>query len=130
MQQGDEMEVVSSVLESIASICLSTCWLRSTVSFKATGTIVIGNVLGEGAFSFVYTALAPYKNRKYALKKIYINSPEYERIVKVELFSFQSFKHRNILELIDHTYTMEKNGRAVCMLFPLIVHGSLRQVSS
>lgn len=128
MQSGESMEVASTVLESIASLCLSSCFLRKTVEFKSIGKVVVGKVLGEGAFSFVYTVLAPYRGKKYALKKIYLNSAEYDRIVKAELFSFKEFKHRSILELLDHTYVHERNGRAICMLFPLVQQGSLRQV--
>ena len=97
------------------------------MKFKSE-TVVLGKVIGEGAFSFVYTAVSPYRLKKFALKKVYLNSAEYEKIVEAELFSFREFRHKNILQLLDQTYTRGSKGRSVCMLFPLISQGSLRQV--
>ena len=122
-----EGDAACTVFESISSLCLSTCLIRKTVKFKSE-TVVLGKVLGEGAFSFVYTAISPYGQKKYALKKVYLNSAEYEKIVEAELFSFREFRHKNILQLLDQTYTKGSKGRSICMLFPLISQGSLRQI--
>lgn len=122
-----EGDAACTVFESISSLCLSTCLIRKTVKFKSE-TVVLGKVLGEGAFSFVYTAISPYRQKKYALKKVYLNSAEYEKIVEAELFSFREFRHKNILQLLDQTYTKGSKGRSICMLFPLISQGSLRQI--
>ena len=121
-----ETEAPCTLFESVSSLCLSTCLIKKTVKFKSD-TVVMGKVLGEGAFSFVYTAISPYKQKKYALKKVYLNSSEYEKIVEAELFSFREFHHKNILQLLDHTYTKGRKGRSICMLFPLIPQGSMRQ---
>ena len=128
----------ASLIESLFSLCLALLRLRTTVYFEASQKkVIIGEVLGEGAFSFVYaaTSSSPCERRKYALKKIFLNSPEVQTIVEMELFALASFKHVNILPLIDFSYSKSSqqrhsnhnySGRSICLLFPLMERGSLR----
>jgi serine/threonine protein kinase len=87
------------------------------------------NILGEGAFSTVYKVNDRNGLTKYALKKILIQSIDFENIVKTEIDAFCRFKHPNILTLIDYNINnKEKGNRIAYLLFPLINAGSLRSI--
>ena len=88
------------------------------------------SVLGEGAFSTVFVAAAAnsMSSRKYAVKKIALQSEEFERSYKEELGSYRRFKHRNIVELVDAMVKPATNSSVKIgyLLFPLLERGSLR----
>lgn len=90
-----------------------------------------GGTLGEGAFATVYRARDKFDPSKYyAVKKMFLQSPEFERSLYQEVDSFQRFKHANILRLIDSQVTAAdaSNGgqKVAYLLFPLMRRGTLR----
>ena len=89
--------------------------------------IMIGKVLGEGAFSFVYAAHSPTSSHvQYVVKKVFVQSVDFERSVKAEVEAFHRFQHPNILQMIDHIFEDGRRGKIAYMLFPLAKKGSLR----
>ena len=111
----------------VASI--STAFGYQSVFFTNGRIIMIGKVLGEGAFSFVYAARSPTSNRvKYVVKKVFVQSADFERSVKAEVEAFQRFQHPNILQMIDHIFEDGRRGKIAYMLFPLAKRGSLRML--
>ena len=61
------------------------------------------------------------------MKKLYLQSEEFESIVKTEIESLQRFKHKNIIYLIDYVEIFENNDSKVAyLLFPFMERGSLR----
>lgn len=81
------------------------------------------SVLGEGAFStvFVATAANSMAGEKYAVKKINLQSDEIERSFKMELRSYQLFKHKNIITIVDSMTVpaSQASCRVGYILFPL-----------
>lgn len=98
----------------------------------------ICDTIGEGAFSFVYTAQETNSSRvasgpsQFALKKMILQSTEFERCALSEVNSFNRFQHSNILPLLDHVSLLESGSdgqvKVMYMLFPLMEKGSLRDV--
>ena len=90
----------------------------------ATGA---AGALGEGAFSTVYRATDIHdSSRLYAVKKMFIQSPEFERALYQEIDSFQRFRHPNILRMIDSQVVVKDGVKIAYLLFPLMRRGSLR----
>ena len=60
-------------------------------------------VLGEGAFStvFVGSAVNSISSQKFAVKKMILQSEEFEGAFRQEVASFARFQHRNIITLVD-----------------------------
>ena len=89
------------------------------------------SVLGEGAFSTVFVATTTNRisNRKYAVKKINLQSDEIDRSFEMETRAYQLFKHRNIIDIVDFmTMPASHTGCKVgYILFPLM-DMSLRDV--
>lgn len=96
------------------------------VSFDSGLTVTICQTVGEGAYSFVYVGTA--SGKKYAVKKMYMHSIEFERCALTEVESFKRFRHSNILPLIESSRTKENTTPVMYMLFPLMDQGSLRDV--
>ena len=83
--------------------------------------------LGEGAFSTVYRATdLSDRSKSYAVKKMFIQSPEFERALYQEIDSFKRFRHPNILKLIDSQVEVKDGVKVAYLLFPLMNRGSLR----
>ncbi len=86
--------------------------------------------IGEGAFSVVYKAKdrnSTGSNSKfYALKRMLLQSPECAQIAKIEIDSFQKFRHSHIIPLVDHTESVEQGRRVAYLLLPFCANGSLR----
>lgn len=83
--------------------------------------------LGEGAFSTVYRATdATDRSRQYAVKKMFIQSPESERSLTQEIDSFQRFRHPHVLKLTDSLIQNKDGLKIAYLLFPLCKRGSLR----
>jgi serine/threonine kinase 16 len=88
------------------------------------------SVLGEGAFStvFVATAANSISAQKYAVKRINLQSDEFERSFKMELTAYQRFKHKNIVSMVDSMTVPATSSsfKVGYLLFPLMERGSLR----
>ena len=66
--------------------------------------------------------------RKYAIKKMIVQSTDAENSVKMEIESFQRFIHSHILKCLAHKYIIDnKQRQIVYLLFPLIKKGNLRE---
>jgi len=104
------------------------------VSFQQSGIIVDladtaskSGSLGEGAFSTVYRATdRSDRTKNWAVKKMFIQSPEFERALYQEIDSFQRFRHANILKLVDSQVEVKDGVKIAYLLFPLMKRGSLR----
>lgn len=124
------------------------CFVQSNrdrvVTFPRSGYVVrICDTLGEGAFSFVYSAHETNASRgsgsssssgkqQFALKKMFLQSNDYSRCAHAEVAAFQRFQHPNILPLLDSVSLVESQKevkiKVMYMLFPLMSRGSLRDV--
>lgn len=94
-----------------------------------TSVLYDSKSIGEGAYSLVYKGFDKYDSRKrYAIKKIFVQSSEFEHIVLVEIEAFQRFQHPNIMTMVDHTRVLESNRSVAYLLFPYMNRGSLRDV--
>jgi len=115
------------------------------VTFPRSGHVVsIQDTIGEGAFSFVYTAQETNSSRalneegsrrRFALKKMFLQSSDFERCAQSEVTAFGRFRHANILPLVDSVTLVEASAgggggkvKVMYMLFPLMPRGSLRDV--
>lgn len=70
---------------------------------------------------------------RYALKKMFLQSSEFERCAQSEVTAFGRFHHPNILKLLDSVTVLEASGgrekvKVMYLLFPLLPRGSLRDV--
>lgn len=111
---------------------LSSSFMSSkSIHFKKTGlTITIENqILGEGAYSIVYKARGNNNSNQYAIKKMFIQSKEYEKIVQDEIDSLLRFNHSNIIKMIDSNSNIYHNETKIAyILFQFIPNGSLRNI--
>jgi serine/threonine protein kinase len=104
----------------------------STLHFEKTGLIVFveSEILGEGGFSTVCKATSQtMSTKKYAVKKVVVQTDEIKRSVLAEIMFLNEFRHPNIIKMIDSVDIRDKgNNRVICILFPLIARGTLRHV--
>lgn len=96
------------------------------ISFDSGLNITVLETIGEGAYSFVYAGTG--NGRKYAVKKMYMQSAEFERCALTEVEAFRRFHHSNILKMLEHSRKKENSTPVMFMLFPLMEQGSLRDV--
>lgn len=90
-------------------------------------TVNENELLGEGAYSMVYKGKKRYtQSTLYAVKKIYVQSSEFESIAQAEIDAFRRFKHPNILKMVAHLQQSEGSRRVTYILLPYIKKGSLR----
>ena len=116
----------------------------SIIKFRRSGLDVLCNersteldsdhVLGEGAFSTVFIGVDAnpkygHPTKKYAVKRMYLQSEEFERAYTEEVASFSRFPHPNVMTLLDAQSSSQEDTPAHCrtayLLFPLMC-GSLR----
>ena len=91
-------------------------------------TLSLGNKsIAEGSYSNVLIGIDVNSLKKYAVKKMLIQSKEAESNIKNEVEAFNRFHHKNIIPYIGHTYQLKNNMRIIYMVFPLIQRGNLRQ---
>jgi serine/threonine protein kinase len=126
----DILSAIAQFFARVYSSVINTIFSRhesKTVTFENNMTVTVGETIGEGAFSFVYKA---YSDRGvFALKKMYVQSPELALCARTEIEAFQRFHHSSILNLVDSKNVVERNGEnVVYMLFPYMQYGSLRGV--
>ena len=104
----------------------------STLHFEKTGLTIFveSEVLGEGGFSTVCKATSQnMSSKKYAVKKVVVQTDEIKRSVLAEIMFLNEFRHPNIIKMIDSVDIRDKgNNRVICILFPLIARGTLRHV--
>lgn len=102
----------------------------SVVVDSSSGSIDGADALGEGAFSTVYRAASRTDpSQLYAVKRMILQSPEFERALYQEIDSFQRFRHANIIRLIDSQVVSEgasAGTKVAYLLFPLMRRGTLR----
>ena len=86
--------------------------------------------IGEGAFSFVFKAekVSSAQNNTYAIKKMHLQSQEFEKSAIQEIKAFQQFKHKNILQMVDSKIILESESKIAYLVFPYAEKGSLRGV--
>jgi serine/threonine kinase 16 len=117
--------------------CFEAAWrffrtfLDRKILFKGKDisvTLDESNPLGEGAYGLVYRATDRFTGSapKYAVKKVFIQSLEFEQMVLNEINAFHKFRHRCILPMIDHMEQIEGSMKVAYILLPLKKRGSLR----
>lgn len=88
----------------------------------------MGEVIGEGAYAFVYKAESSTTGTLYAVKMIFLHDSAYEESARQEVATYQTFKHGNILQMLDYLETEDDEGqRVLYILFPFQEKGNLRQ---
>lgn len=92
-------------------------------------TVNENELLGEGAYSMVYKARKRYRpSSTYAIKKMFVQSPEFESIANAEIAAFKRFQHPNILKMVSHMHQNEGSKKVTYILLPFIKKGSLRDI--
>lgn len=90
---------------------------------------VVEKKIGEGGFSFVYLVHErSNKQKKYAVKRMLVQTKEAMAAADKEIATHKSIKHPNVVELIGHSKSdsMESAGATdVCLLFPFYSLGSM-----
>lgn len=110
---------------------------KDQIYFDSSGLSIVfdGNqdgkaVLGEGAFStvFVGSAANSISTQKFAVKKMILQSEEFEGAFRQEVASLARFQHRNIITLLDSMTVpaSQQASKLGYLLFPLMERGSLR----
>ena len=86
-----------------------------------------GDVLGEGAFSTVIRGYENSGRQAYAVKKIFLQSEEFERAYREEVAAFGRFSHPNLMRLIAYQEDIDsvRKCRVSYLLFRLM-RASLR----
>ena len=86
--------------------------------------------IGEGGFAFVYDVLGTGKESgdHFALKKMICQTEEQLDEAKKEIETMLRLKNSNILELIDHAYTMNKKNQKEALLLLPLFQGSAQTI--
>lgn len=124
------LEWLCALFETVVSF-FARLFSGKTLRFERSGiALTLGgaatHAIGEGAYSTVYRATDCKSSKKYALKKMNIQSPELERTVRAELDAFRRFQHPHILRLIDSRIDDIGGVQIAYLLFPLVKRGCLR----
>ena len=123
---------VSALFQCIFSKFSNTS--SSIIDFRRSGIRItnITTILGEGAFSTVFIGVGSNK-KKYAVKKMFLQSEEFEKAYQAEVSSFSLFRHPNIMCLLDAQVEIEKQhgqgsvpGRRIAYLVFPLMKGTLR----
>lgn len=123
------MTFLKQMWEFILDMIGSLFFAKSIVFEQSGISVRINNSrnIGEGAFSVVYKATKSYdRSQKFAVKKMLVQSKEFEMMIQTEIESFTRFRHKNILRMIDNCQRYEDNMKIVYLLFPFERNGSLR----
>ena len=129
----DMWDNLASVLESIKDALISFCNYLTSIFFGpkriqvGNKSIALIDMVAEGGFSYVYKATDVNTRTKYAMKKIIIQSSDAERDVRKEIEMLHTFKHANIIELVDSCFVQENNNKVAYLLFPYY-ENSLRHI--
>ncbi len=112
----------------ILSFLFSACLKRKVLNFDKE-KVILGDVVGEGAYAYVYRAESTSTDAIYAVKMIFMHSEEFTRSAKQEVAAYNLFQHKNILKLLDHMVAdTETDQKAMYLLFPFQHGGNLRQM--
>mmetsp|Transcript_11616 Transcript_11616/g.36038 ORF Transcript_11616/g.36038 Transcript_11616/m.36038 type:complete len:328 (-) Transcript_11616:753-1736(-) len=122
------LAIVSDILKGIyswlTSLCCAVTCSTSTVTVNERSLKTV-KLLAEGGFSFVYLVEGSDKKR-YALKKVLAQLPEASDLARWEVQVHKSFRHPNLMPLIDHSVVTTPNGaEEFRLLMPLYPHGTL-----
>ncbi len=102
------------------------------IAFEESGinVSVTSITIGEGSYSHVLKGIDTNNFKKYAIKRIRIQSTDSEYSIKAEVEAFQRFKHSNIVPCLAHKYVIDKRRdlNVIFMVFPFIKNGNLREV--
>ena len=133
MSSSEIWENLTYLFDTIKEALISFFGYLMSILFDAkkiqlgNKSIALVNLVAEGGFSYVYKAMDVNTNNKYAMKKIIVQSSEADRDVRKEIEMLLTFKHDNIIELIDSCFVQENNNKVAYLLFPYY-EKSLRQV--
>ena len=116
-------DLVSGLYAWLTSLCCAVNCTTTTMKVNERNCKVV-KMLAEGGFSFVY--LVEDGKTKYALKKVLSQLPETSQAARWEIQVHKSFKHPNLLQLIDSCMVPAANGaEEFRLLMPLFEGGTL-----
>lgn len=96
--------------------------LAESVRFSSGRSLVVGKLLAEGGFSFVYLTKESDSGQQYALKKMVCQDSEARASARKEADMHERFSHENLLPLVDKSFHPHSSnpGWEICWLvFPL-----------
>jgi serine/threonine protein kinase len=127
----DEVKQLFSYCWSLLGWLIGSFTGSKPMRFESSGRSVRidpATIIGEGGFSQVLKGTdAADSSRKYAVKKILIQSPEEDKCVNLEIHYLRTFAHEYVVPFYGANYETEGGRKVVYMLFPLIRNGNLRQ---
>ena len=114
-------------LKGIATFLFSACIGKKVLRFTKE-TVLLGEVVGEGAYAFVYKAESSSTGAQYAVKMIFLHDATYEESAQQEVMAYKTFQHGNMLQMLDCLEAENDEGqRVMYLLFPFQEQGNLRQ---
>ena len=117
-------DLFSSIYSFFTSLCCAVNCTTEGAKVNDRNCKVV-KLLAEGGFSFVYL-VEDDKKKKYALKKVLAQLPEASELARWEVQVHQSFKHANLMPLIDHAVVSTASGaEEFRLLMPLYPDGTL-----
>ncbi|EOD42014.1 hypothetical protein EMIHUDRAFT_431902 [Emiliania huxleyi CCMP1516] len=117
-------DVLSGIYAWVTSLCCAVTCSTQSMQVNERNLRVV-KLLAEGGFSFVYLVEDDEK-KKYALKKVLAQLPEASELARWEVQVHQSFKHANLMPLIDHAVVSTASGaEEFRLLMPLYPDGTL-----
>lgn len=115
-------------ITDVFNFLFSACLKRKVLNFDKE-KVILGDVVGEGAYAYVYRAESTTTDAIYAVKMIFMHSEEFTRSAQQEVAAYNLFQHKNILKLLDHMVgDTETDQKAMYLLFPFQHGGNLRQM--
>lgn len=122
------VEWIIKLASNLMSLFCGLCF-KASIKFDSGRKVRLGDSIGEGAFSFVYKAHSCESGEQFALKKMYMQSSDLQKVTKNEIDSLQKFQHHNIIKMIDFSFAHEPGkGQVAYLLFPFTSKGSLRDI--
>jgi serine/threonine kinase 16 len=118
--------LASSVISTASSV-ISTVASSETV-VVGSHTVAVERQLAEGGFSTVFLVRDDAQKKKYALKRMVVQSREQTEEAKWEIRVHRELDHPNILKIIDASIGPSPRNRSaqeVSILMPLARHGSV-----
>lgn len=112
-------------LQGLMESGLTVSFTKTQISVKTIGKK--NQSIGEGAFSIVYQAADQKQpNRRYALKRMLLQSLDLANMARNEVEAYRKFTHPHIIQLIDYAERVEDNKAVMYLLFPYYQRGSMR----
>lgn len=122
----------STILEAIQELLSYLLFFISSFFQESiqlgTNSVLLQEQIAEGGYAFVYRA-CDSQRRRYAVKKLIIQSFESEVAARKEVECLRRYRHHSIVDLIDSVVKDDGNGsgKFYFLLFPYMKNGSLRQ---